>query len=96
MLTGTLWIDDLRGRVMTGVAGAEDGIAVRAARTERLTPRPRRDDKEVFGREVKEDSCVADEPLAGRIEDQLGLPKTPWMVWMRWEGKTRAMTEIKR
>lgn len=78
MLAGNPWIDDLRGLVVTGMEGEPlKGIAVRACRTERLTPRPRTDAKDVFGSEVKDDSCECEEPVAGSIEDQLGLPKTP-------------------
>lgn len=96
MLTGTLWTEDRRGLVMTGVAGAwvveVRSVLVRAASTERLTPRPRGDESEVLGSELKESSCTCEEDAAaGRIEDQLGPPKTPWMVWMRWEGTVRAI-----
>lgn len=83
-------MDDLRGLVTTGVCGDDseaepDGAAERAARTERpVLPRPRKDVRDVLGMELNEDiSSEWDAPLAGRIEDQLGLPKTPWMVWMR-------------
>ena len=57
MLTGTQWIEDLRGLVMTGVGGAEadtEGTAVRAVRTAKLAPRPRTGDKDVFGTDAKD------------------------------------------
>jgi len=93
VLTGTfaLWIEVLRGLVTTGVDGT-DGIAVRTERTAAmLVPLSRMDDREALGSELKDDSCDMDVPLAGRIEDQLGLPKTPWMDWMRCAGMVRAM-----
>jgi hypothetical protein len=102
VLTGELapWMDDLRGRVTTGVwvegvVVVVEGTTVRAERrVERLDGLPRlrtEAAREVFGSELKESSCEWDAADAGRIEDQLGLPKTPWMVWMRWAGTTRAM-----
>ena len=95
MLTGTLVTDDRLGLVVTGVAGGSmaDGGAARDARTERLTPRARGDVSEVFGSELNESSCMYedDAPDAGRIEDQLGPPKTPWIVWMRCEEMVRAI-----
>ena len=65
---------------------------VRVASMDRLTTRPR----EVFGSELKDNSWILcdEDPEAGRIEDQLGPPKTPWMVWMRWDEIVRAMVAV--
>jgi hypothetical protein len=90
-LRGMHRIDDRRGRVITGVGGAEAVVAepdvlavadaVRAARTDRLAPLPREYD--TFGRALKDDACECDVP-AGSIEAKLGPPRPPPnMDWMR-------------